>query len=99
MEFRQLLPQPGTVQLAELFGTLDLAARAPGHRPYTLVNFVASADGRATFGGRSGKLGDEGDRAVFHALREQADAILVGTGTLRAERYGRLVSDPDTRAR
>src|SRR5450755_884606 len=99
MEFRQLLPQPGTVQLAELFGTLDLAARAPGHRPYTLVNFVASVDGRATFGGRSGKLGDEGDRAVFHALREQTDAILVGTGTLRAERYGRLVSDPDTRAR
>jgi riboflavin-specific deaminase-like protein len=99
MEFRQLVPQPGTVHLAELFGALDLAARAPGHRPYTLVNFVASADGRATFGGRSGMLGDEGDRAVFHALREQADAVLVGTGTLRAERYGRLISDPDTRAR
>jgi riboflavin-specific deaminase-like protein len=99
LEFRQLLPQPGTVEVADLLGALDLAARAPSGRPYVIVNFVASADGRATFGGRSGKLGDEGDRAVFHALRERVDAVLVGTRTLGLERYGRLVRSPGTRER
>jgi 5-amino-6-(5-phosphoribosylamino)uracil reductase len=32
-------------------------------------------------------------------LRQQVDAVLVGTGTLRIERYGRLVRDPDARQR
>jgi riboflavin-specific deaminase-like protein len=99
VEFRQLLPVPGTVEIANLLGALDLPAHAPSGRPYVIVNFVASVDGRATFRGRSGTLGDDGDRVVFHALREQVDAVLVGTGTLRAERYGRLVSNPGTRER
>ena len=99
LEFRQLLPEPGTVEVAALLDGLDLAARAPSGRPYVIVNFVASADGRATFGGRSGRLGDEGDREVFHALRERVDAVLVGTRTLRVERYGRLVKSPGTRTR
>jgi 5-amino-6-(5-phosphoribosylamino)uracil reductase len=64
-----------------------------------IVNFVASADGRATFGGRSGGLGDEGDREVFHALRQRVDAVLVGTHTLGVERYGRLVNSPEARER
>ena len=97
MEFRQLLPQPRTVEISELMAGLRLEQRAPQDRPYTVVNFVASADGRATFGGRSGQLGDEGDRTVFHCLRRQVDAVLVGTVTLRTERYGRLVADEDVR--
>ena len=36
---------------------------------------------------------------MFHGLREHVDAILVGTGTLRAERYGRIVRDPERRRR
>ena len=36
---------------------------------------------------------------MFHGLREHVDAILVGTGTLRTERYGRLVRDPERRRR
>jgi riboflavin-specific deaminase-like protein len=97
VEFRQLFPEPGTVEVAELLGGLDLGGRAPGDRPFTMLNFVASVDGRATFQRRSGQLGDDGDRALFHALRERADAVLVGTGTLRAEHYGRLVRNADTR--
>ena len=31
---------------------------------------------------------------MFHGLREQVDAVLVGTGTLRAERYGRILGKP-----
>ena len=39
------------------------AARAPADRPYVIANFVASLDGRATFQGRSGALGDEAGAA------------------------------------
>jgi riboflavin biosynthesis pyrimidine reductase len=44
-------------------------------------------------------LGDEGDKAMFHGLREQFDAVLAGTGTLRTERYGRILAKPERRRR
>ena len=99
MDFRQLLPEPAIVDVAELLASLDPAACAPVDRPYMLANFVASADGRATIGGRSGPLGDDGDRAMFHGLREQMDAVLAGTNTPRAERYGRILGKEERRAR
>ena len=99
MEFRQLLPEPATVDEAELLGRLGQDAVAPADRPFTFANFVASADGRATIDGRSGGLGDDGDHAIFHCLREQVDAVLVGTGTLRAERYGRVLGKAERRQR
>lgn len=100
MRFRQLLPEPGIAEVAELLASLRaLRDSAPGSRPYTMVNFVASADGRATFRGRSGQLGDEGDKRMFHGLREQADAVMVGTGTLRVERYGRMLRKAERRER
>ena len=98
-ELRQLLPVARRVHAGELLSSLDLAGRAHTDRPYTIVNFVESADGRAAFDGRSRDLSDPGDREMFHGLREHVDAILVGTGTLRAERYGRLVRDPARRQR
>jgi len=51
------------------------------------ANFIASLDGGATLSGKSGQLGGAGDRAVFNLLRELADVILVGAGTVRAEDY------------
>ncbi len=99
MEFRQLLAEPATIELGALLDTLQLRDRALLERPYTLANFVSSVDGRATFQGRSGRLGDDGDRAVFHGLREHVDAILAGTTTMRIENYGRLIRDPERRAR
>ncbi len=71
----------------------------PSDRPYTIANFVASADGMAAVQGRSGALSDPGDRALFHALREQVDGVLVGTRTLAVERYGRIVKSQEGRAR
>ncbi len=97
--FRRLLPEPAEVRVDDLLGSLDLAARAPEHRPYTFVNFVASADGRATYAGRSGALGDDGDHAMFHGLRESADAVMAGTVTLRTERYGRVLGKAERRER
>jgi riboflavin-specific deaminase-like protein len=99
LELTQLHPKSRPITLGDALGSMNLVGRAHRDRPYTVVNFIASADGRAAFRGRSGALSDVGDRAMFHGLRERADAVLVGTGTIRAERYGRLVPDPARRAR
>ncbi|HEY1778211.1 MAG TPA: dihydrofolate reductase family protein [Solirubrobacteraceae bacterium] len=91
MLFEQLIP-PGVPEVPEqLFANLELGAQAPRDRPYVVCNFVASLDGKATVGGRTSPLSDPSDRAAFHLLRSQVDAVSVGTGTLRVERYGPLV--------
>lgn len=82
-----------------MMASLNLGRATRPDRPYTIVNFVATVDGRTASRGRSGALSDVGDRAIFHSLRERVDAIFTGTGTLRAERYGRLVPDPERRQR
>ncbi|MBI5104750.1 MAG: dihydrofolate reductase family protein [Solirubrobacterales bacterium] len=69
-----------------------------GGRPRVAAVMIASADGRAAVAGRSTPLGHPDDRALLRELRAQADVVLVGTGTLAAERYGSLL-DPDQRAR
>lgn len=51
------------------------------------VNFVTSLDGAVSVDGRSGGLGTPGDKAVFRLLRELADVVLVGAGTVRTEGY------------
>src|SRR6202012_4442859 len=95
----RLYPKSGRVDVPELLNELNLAGAAHPDRPYTLVNFVASADGPPAFRGRSRWLSDEADRELFHGLREHVDAVMAGTGTLRAERYGRMVRDPERRRR
>jgi riboflavin biosynthesis pyrimidine reductase len=88
MLFARAIP-PGPAGSPESFYTgLDLGARAGPDRPYVISNFVSTADGKATADGRTASLGGEGDRAAFHLLRTQVDAVLAGTGTLRVERYG-----------
>jgi riboflavin biosynthesis pyrimidine reductase len=56
--------------------------------PCVRVNFVSSADGAVTVDGRSGGLGSDADRRVFGMLRQLAEVILVGAGTVRTEDYG-----------
>ncbi len=95
MQFNRLLPDPGPVELTDLLHGLDLAARAPAARPYVITNFAATLDGRIAIDGRSGGIGDDGDHAVFRHLRTQADALLVGTGTIAHEQYGRPIRAAD----
>jgi riboflavin biosynthesis pyrimidine reductase len=61
------------------------------------VNFVTTLDGRASVAGRTGALGSEADLEMLLELRVMADALLIGTGTLRAEGYARLVGSPERR--
>lgn len=91
-------PQEGLSPAAALAG-IDLAAAAGRERPRVLGVMVASLDGRAALGGRSGALAGPSDAALFGETRALADAILVGPGTVAAERYGRLVTKEDRRAR
>lgn len=51
------------------------------------ANFITSVDGGATAGASSGAMGGPGDRLVFNLLRELADVIVVGAGTVRIEGY------------
>jgi riboflavin-specific deaminase-like protein len=97
--FERLAPDGGATTAAEMLATIRPGERAPVNRPFVLLNMVTTVDGRATVAGRSGAIGGAGDKAMFGELRCICDAVLIGTGTLRAERYGRLVRDPERRAR
>jgi riboflavin biosynthesis pyrimidine reductase len=94
MEFQRVIP-PGPAGPPEAFYTgLGLDDRAPAGRPYVVANFISSADGKATAEGRTAALGSGGDRAAFHLLRTEADAVLAGTRTLFIENYGPLAKEP-----
>lgn len=95
---RRLLPEPAETSVAEQLAGLEPGELAPADRPYVLMNFVASVDGRATIEGRSGALGSDTDTEMLQRLRTRVDAVMIGAGTLRVERYGRVVSDPELRA-
>ncbi|MGE2814736.1 pyrimidine reductase family protein [Mycobacterium heidelbergense] len=51
------------------------------------ANFITSLDGGATADGKTGTMAGPGDRFIFHLLRELADVIVVGAGTVRIEGY------------
>ncbi len=97
MTLNRLYPRPGETSAAELAGQLDLGSRAPADRPYVVANMVSTLDGRAALEGNTRGLGGEHDRELFHHLRAAGDAILVGGGTVRIERYGPAVKNDELR--
>ena len=95
----RLLPDPGPTSVDQQLDGLELASKAHDDRPYLITNFAITLDGRATIQGRSGAIGSDTDTQMLVGLRTKVDAVMIGAGTLRAERYGRIVADPDQRAR
>jgi riboflavin biosynthesis pyrimidine reductase len=83
----------------ELLAEVRPQERAPADRPFVFANMIATADGRAARDGRTATLGGEADLELLLELRALADAVLVGTGTLRAEGYDRLVKRAERRGR
>lgn len=78
----------------------DLYAYPHDGRPWLRANFVSTLDGAVSVDGVSGPMGGPADRRVFNTLRDLADVILVGAGTVRAEGYGGAkVSDAQRAAR
>lgn len=90
---RRLLPHEEQLTADELVAELHPWELAPAQRPHVALNMVHTTDGRATVAGRTAPISSVADRQLFHALRTRVDAIMVGGGTLRVERYGRLVRD------
>jgi riboflavin biosynthesis pyrimidine reductase len=91
----RLLPDPGPTTIAEQLGAYTPWADAPVDRPLVALNFATTLDGRATIDGRSGKIGSATDTAMLVELRTRFDAVMIGAGTMRAERYGRIVAGPE----
>lgn len=62
--------------------------------PYTAINMVASVDGETAVYGRASGIGSRADREAMRALRSKVDAVMVGAGTLRAEKLNLGLDDP-----
>jgi len=57
-------------------------------RPWIGLCMVASIDGSTVVDGASAGLSSSNDAGVLHRLRELADVVIVGAGTVRDEGYG-----------
>jgi riboflavin-specific deaminase-like protein len=99
--FRRLLPAGEAAGASQIVDSFELGKRAQtvAARPYLILNMVSTLDGRASIGGRSGPIGNRADRELFHALRANVDAVMAGAGTVRVERYGRIIPNGATRER
>jgi len=92
---RQLIPAPSSINgHAEIESVYALPAAR-----HVRANFVSSIDGAIELNGLSRTLSGPGDRAAFMSMRAVADVVLVGAGTVRAERYGPIRLDDAARGR
>jgi riboflavin-specific deaminase-like protein len=74
--------------------------KGPAWRPFVSLNVAESADGKlAPVDGGKVNFGSAEDRAQMESLRAEADAVLIGGGTLRSEDPPLLIRDPAVRAR
>lgn len=96
---RRLLPDPGPTTVAEQLDGYRPWESAHADRPFLAMNFATTLDGRATIAGVSGPIGSDADTEMLVGLRGRFDAVMIGAGTMRAERYGRLAAKPETHER
>ena len=97
---RVLLPEPGETTIQEQLADYNPGQEDSGSElPFLAMNFVTTLDGRATIDGRAAPIGSDTDLQMLLALRSRFGAVMIGAASLRAEPYGRLVPDPEVRAR
>ncbi len=90
---RRLLPgTPVPTTVEEAYADVPGGRPRPVDRPWVTVLMISTADGAIALDGRSGGLGNDGDRAVYRTVRRLGDAVLVGAATARAEVYKPLVA-------
>ncbi len=87
---RRLLPDPGETTVEQQLDDYEPREEEREGRPFVAINFAATVDGRATIGGVSGPIGSDTDTAMLAGLRKRFDAVMIGAGTMRAERYAGL---------
>jgi riboflavin biosynthesis pyrimidine reductase len=73
----------------ELPRLYDYPADYPADRGgiWLRANFITSIDGGATAEGTTAAMASPGDKLIFNLLRELADVVMVGAGTVRIESY------------
>jgi riboflavin biosynthesis pyrimidine reductase len=94
---RRLIPDPGETDLETELGRYRPYENVRDDRPWVAVNMISTLDGRGALKGDTKGLGSRADSEHLLALRTRFDAILIGAGTMRAERYGRIISRPEFR--
>jgi riboflavin biosynthesis pyrimidine reductase len=87
---RRLIPEPGPTTVEEQLDSYRPWEEPRDERPFVATNFAVTVDGRATIGGRSGPIGSSLDTEMLVRLRTRFDAVMIGAGTMRVERYGGL---------
>jgi riboflavin-specific deaminase-like protein len=92
-------PERRPISPDALASGLRLGDLAPKGRPYLALNMVSTLDGKATIDWRTEGISSDLDRELFHHLRTQVDAVMVGAGTARTERYGRIAKSDELRAK
>ncbi len=83
-----------TEDLASLHPDLRTSPVHPD-RPHVVLNFVVTADGRASFRGRA-EIGTRTDRELMFHLRSLVDAVMSGAGTLRVDPFAPVVQDRES---
>lgn len=96
---RRLIPEPGETTVEQQLDAYCPWERPQEDRPFVATNFAVTVDGRATIAGVSGPIGSDVDTAMLAGLRTRFDAVMIGAGTMRAERYGRVVANQEKRER
>ncbi len=96
---RRLLPDPAPTTVEQQLDAYRPWEDPPAERPFVATNFAVTVDGRATIGGVSGPIGSDADTEMLARLRTRFDAVMIGAGTMRAERYGRVVARQEQRER
>jgi riboflavin-specific deaminase-like protein len=96
---RRLAPDPGETTVERQLDSYRPWEQAHEQRPFVATNFAVTVDGRATIGGKSGAIGSDSDTEMLAGLRGRFDAVMIGAGTMRVERYGDIASKPETRER
>jgi riboflavin-specific deaminase-like protein len=94
-----LTPDPGETTVERQLDSYRPWEEPRDRRPFVAANFAATVDGRAAIGGVSGPIGSGADTEMLARLRTRFDAVMIGAGTMRAERYGKVVADQEQRER
>jgi riboflavin biosynthesis pyrimidine reductase len=87
---RRLTPEPAETTVEQQLDSYKPWEEKREDRPFLAMNFAATVDGRATIGGVSGPIGSHADTEMLVGLRTRFDAVMIGAGTMRAERYSGL---------
>ena len=98
MKIQRLYPPPAR-EVSAVYEGLDLPPSGPGGlgRPYVALNMVSSVDGKVAMGGKTAGLGSKIDRQTMRMLRSRVDAVMIGAGTLRAEKLSLGLDQADRR--